>query len=257
MIALNNGVELTFAYMGYFTESNPWRHSFVTIDTNEVIFITKGTAYLREGTRDYILKEGDLIFLSPNVPHGSYRISENSIEFYYLHFYDKGFASLGLDKCYRIHDTYNYKNTFRKINHLFLTQKDRSLLECMMASMFLELKENIDQQRNKLCYDITEFIRINISNPPEIHEIAQHFSYSADHLSRLFYKCFHIPLKQYISRERLAYIQSYLSTTNYSIKQIAELCHFENENLLIKFFKYHTQTTPTQFRNSLFASHLN
>lgn len=257
MITLENKIELSFAYMGYFTGSRGWIHSYVTINTNEVIFVTKGTVYLRENNIDYILKPGDLIFLSPNVCHGGYKRSEEPVEFYYLHFFDKNGDALSFKKYYHIEDIYNYKNAFRKLNHLVLLKKNRSLIECNMTAMLLELNETSDALQNKLCYDITEYIRIHLADPPDIPTIASHFQYCPDYLSKLFVKYYHMPLKKYISLERVAFIKSYLSTTNYSIKQMANLCNFESENLLVKFFKYHTNTTPSEFRNSLFASHLN
>jgi len=48
-----------------------------------------------------------------------------------------------------------------------------------------------------------------------------------------------------------------LISTNYSVKQIAFMLDYKEENLFIKFFKYHERVSPTNFRNTYFNTHMN
>lgn len=63
--------------------------------------------------------------------------------------------------------------------------------------------------------------------------------------------------KTMITDKRLAYIESMLINTNDSIKDIAEKCGFDDENLFLKYFKYHEGKTSTQFRDEFFRVHMN
>ena len=64
-------------------------------------------------------------------------------------------------------------------------------------------------------------------------------------------------IKSGIIKQRLAYIESLLINTDYSVKEIAAMCGFDDENNFVKFFKYHEHTTPTLFRNKFFYVHMN
>ena len=66
-----------------------------------------------------------------------------------------------------------------------------------------------------------------------------------------------MPLKAYITRRQVEYARNLLSTTLYTVGQIAAMLSFKSENHFIKFFKYHTKMTPSEYRNSYTGTHSN
>lgn len=81
--------------------------------------------------------------------------------------------------------------------------------------------------------------------------------YHENHISRVFKSAYSVGIKEYIADMRLENIKNLLSTTLYTIKQIAHMLSFKSENHLIKFFKYHMNMTPTEYRNTYVNTRIN
>ena len=254
MITLDNGITLKYSYMGHFIGGEKWRHPEISVSTYEIIFVTEGEVYIEEDGKFYLLTEGDMLCLRPNLMHRGYKETDNT-RFYWLHFFADNYDDLGIYH-HRAVDIHNFKLFFRQLNHLAQDESNYALIECKLAAFLLETAAEV-KKKNKLFSDISEHIRINIAAAPTVLEVAEHFRYNPDHLSRVFAKNCGIPLKAYISRERNAYVKHLLLSTNMTIREIACAASFESDNALIKFFKYNNGFTPTEFRSNFHASHTN
>ena len=126
----------------------------------------------------------------------------------------------------------------------------------MLAAFLLEKKYS-GAEKNKLFYDVREYIRINVASAPKVSDIARHFGYNADYLSRVFIKNCGLSLKKFIDRQRMDCISGLLQTTLMSLKEIAAATGFDDENALIKFFGARSGCSPTAFRNRCYESHTN
>ena len=104
-----------------------------------------------------------------------------------------------------------------------------------------------------------EYIRIRVDDGTDvtIDDLVAQYGYSSDHLARLYKREFGYSLKSGIVKLKLNRIKSLLSSTNYSIVEIAQQCGFEDDNSFIKFFKYHTNTTPSNYRNKYYKCFFN
>lgn len=54
-----------------------------------------------------------------------------------------------------------------------------------------------------------------------------------------------------------SYARALLNTTLYTVNQISRQLSFKSENHFVKFFKYHTHITPSEYRNSYTNIHIN
>lgn len=252
MIKLD-GFSIAFSNMGYFTGANDWTHPSRIIDTYEIIFITKGTVYIREGDTDYILERGDMLIMRPNVRHYGTK-SSSDCAFYWLHFkLDNG--SVISNRYIKTKDHYNYELLFRKLNHLATISKSPNLVECELALLLLDKSDKFTD--DKLFFEVQDFIKTNIALAPTVDSIAKKFSYSPDYLSKIFIKNTGVSLKKYIDSERNAFIKSMLINTNLQIKEIASVASFIDDGALTKFFKYNNKVSPTEFRSRYYATHTN
>ncbi len=254
MITFDTGAQLTFSNMGLFIGNEGWIHPEANLSTHELIFVVKGNVFLQEGDKYFDLKEGDLICLKPELTHKGTKKSDNA-SFFWLHFWANKYEDFGVYESF-VPDLYNCSQFFTTLNHLAITGTDKRLIECRLAAFLLELKVN-NTMKNKLFSDISEYIRVNVSNALTVSDIARIFGYNADYLSKLFTKFSGLPLKKYIDNERSAYIKNLLLTTSMTLKEIASQTGFEDDNTLIKFFKRNNACSPSQFRNSHYASHTN
>lgn len=247
MISFDN-IELSYSHMGLFDSERPWIHPTVTVSTYEIIYVTEGFVHIREGETVYHLKKGDMLLLEPNVEHGGTEVSPDRTSFYWLHYRCSAPDALHFPKC-SVPDEVNALRTFGELIHL--QQANPTVAELMLARFLLECGTKAEYG-NKRVAEIAAYIRANSRYPLSVVDVAQRFGYSADHLSRMFKKEFGYDAKTAITKNRLEYVESKLLNSEFSIKEIAAECGFEDENAFVKFFKYHTKTTPTMFRNKYF-----
>lgn len=78
--------------------------------------------------------------------------------------------------------------------------------------------------------------------------ICKTLQYSESYVSHRFKFHWGITFTQYIKNTRLKYIEYYLKTTNYSIKQIADLVGIESLSYLNRIFKENYNVTPLKYR---------
>lgn len=252
MITLNDK-SLEFSYMGFFTTENEWIHPTTSVKTYELIFVTEGEAHLFEKGKNYSLKKGDLILLDKNTEHGGFKKSFGNTNFYWLHFHTENIENLFKKKVYTL-DFASTKMIMKELLHI--SMKSKELAEVYFLKFILELDAKAEY-KNPTAYEIFQYIKINNNAPLTVDFLSKKFGYSTDHLSRLIKKEFGLDAKSLIIKNRLEYIETLLINSTYSTKEIATLSGFEDENSFLKFFKYHTKTTPTLYRKKYFLLHLN
>lgn len=253
MITLDNKVNLTFSNMGLFDTDSPWIHPAVTIDSFELIFVTEGTVSLYEGERNFELHKGEMVLLCPGTEHGGTKESRGHTSFYWLHFYTDCVSAFNVPKVCTP-DPAGTERTFKEIMH---TSKSSALLCELYLAGFLISLGRTDEYKNKLACEVNEYIRINSRKKLTAAAVASRFGYSTDYVSRVYKREFGVDVKTGIIKQRLEYIESLLINTDYTIKEIAQMSGFEDENNFVKFFKYHKNVTPTLFRNRFFYVHMN
>ena len=252
MITLDKGKNLQFVTIGLFDTDAEWIHPIVTIETYELIFVVAGEVHIYEGERRYTLKSGEMLLLSPGVEHGGFQGSTGRTAFYWLHFHTSDVIAWGIDK--QPTAAPHTEKSLREIMHLWQTKKE--LAELMLAKLLLENRLT-DEYKNKIAYEVREYLRVHAREALRVDAVARRFGYSGDHLSRIYKQEFGHDLKEGIVRQRLTYIESLLINTEYSVKEIAHMSGFVDENIFVKFFKYHEGITPKNYRNRFFHIHMN
>ncbi len=241
---------IKYDYSGMFDTDRPWIHNAFTLETYEIIFVTAGEVHIRESDKRYDLGPGELIVLSPGVEHVGTKESHGHTSFYWLHF----FMSNGAPFFPKTATPHGGERALREIMHY--ARERRELAEVLLMRFLLELNET-ERCGNKLAYAVDEYIRANAIYRVSAKSTAEHFGFSTDYLSRVYRRQFGIDLKSGIIRHSLDYAESLLINTDYTIKEIAAACGFEDENNFVKFFGYHEGTTPSLFRNKFFYLHIN
>ncbi len=252
MITINNSYSLEHRGMGLFETFTDWSHPEIAVETFELIYCIAGNLHIFEGEKRYTVQPNEMLLLEPNTVHGGFEITRGHTGFYWLHFKTNDINSWSIPKLSgSIPDA---KKRFREIMHLYQTNK--ALSEIALAKFLLEIGEN-NTSKNKIVYEIKEYIRINFALSLTVSEVAEKFGYSPDYISKLFKKEFGKTIKSEIILQRLNAMETLLLNTNNSIKQIAKETGFESENDFVKFFKYNRHTTPTSFRNKFYKLHMN
>ena len=248
---------IRFGYAGLFRSEREWIHPERTEVTYEIIYVTRGEVWLREGETEYHLQKGQLIVLTPNVCHVGSRPSTD-VGFYWVHF---SVSEGELPFSQRLFDRFEHAYLLKELLHYNnLPNAPTYLVNAVLLHILSELcrlsgghTPSYDERAEK----IYEWIRINADAALSVGKVAAHFGYSADHLSRICKSSFGVGARALIDRFLLARAKELLCNTDLYVKEIAAELSFSDDKAFLGFFKYHEGCFPTEFRERFARLHMN
>ena len=95
--------------------------------------------------------------------------------------------------------------------------------------------------------EIKQYIEQSFMEISSVKEVADHFFYSREYVSRLFHRYFNTSVSSYIKACRIAYSQQ-LIEQNYSISDACYQSGFNNMSTFICSFRSITGITPSEYR---------
>ncbi|MBD8067887.1 helix-turn-helix domain-containing protein [Bacillus sp. PS06] len=284
---------IEFISGGQFISETPWIHTKRTIDSFELIIGFNKTLYIEQKQMKYEVNPGDILLLLPHHEHHGYKMCEEDISFYWLHFYcsddyliiddetmNDEIARLRTNPNYYKSNTNIYLPNFftpgsiDRINimfhqllhvyrsnyytyhsgHYLVTSLLIEITEQLIANFnFLQSSTNGNTNINK----IMEWIRIHSLGNITVTDISDKFNYNREYLSRSFKKHTGMTITEYIHLLKLSKAKDYLSSTNCSIKEIAYNVGIQDEKYFMKLFKKYEKMTPTEYRESYFRIKMN
>lgn len=131
---------------------------------------------------------------------------------------------------------------------------DELLLQALLQYSATMLDRPIDQPHNRvkdLYQGICIYIQENFHRSLSRDCIADRFSLSANHLSRLFRQQGHMTLAEYITRVRVDRAKFMLKKYNFKLNEVSVRCGFKDVNYFCRVFKNRTGRTPSEYRGSL------
>ena len=140
------------------------------------------------------------------------------------------------EKCKSLHDPSEYKN---QTSQLFL-----KLIQFLgdNRQTTIETTSDIEQIRLYIDCNITENIKIS--------DIAQNFSFSQEHVIRIFKKNYGITPHRYILESKIRLAMIMLKMTDMRIDEIAEKLSFSDSHHFSTQFKKLMGHTPSLYRKS-------
>lgn len=139
----------------------------------------------------------------------------------------------------------NYSNTPNK----------QKTLELYFQLFFLKLSEKLSVDQDTLIsthYEKLSIIRSKIYNMPQndwkIEHLAHELAMSRSHFEHMYKNTFNVSVMNDVINSRIDYSIYLLTTTDMSVKQIAELCGYKSDIHFMRQFKSRLQLTPTQYR---------
>ena len=250
----------------------------------EITLILKGTAQYKIDFSTYIVKEGDIVIISPESLHSINQINSETMEWVTIvfsldmlksHFTDGcslRYISPILNKSYKLPaiinaDTYGYSKIYSIIENIFNTYAEKDVafeleLKSLLFSLFANLYKynciHIENNSSELTYDIQNkiksilnYVKDNYSTDISIEEVASLCNFSEYHFMRFFKKYVGTSCLQYINNYRLEKAAELLKSTSFSITEISFECGFNNLSYFNKLFKRKYNLTPREFRDNI------
>lgn len=241
----------------------------------EIFFITHGNGIMEIDNVDVAIKEGDLIIINPNCPHtekSSYKFIDQ------LEYIVFGINNLTLSNkslpllngelptptYYKIMNFNNNKNVIlyylntlvqevelKEINYELACKSILTLFIIYISrnSESTLLITNNPEKLNIECVKIKNYIDSHYSENITL-DILSNLSYiNKFHLVHLFTKQMGISPINYLISKRIEESKNLLTTTNYSIRDIATIVGFSNSSYFSQMFKKFNGDSPRIYKN--------
>lgn len=249
-------------------------------------FIKSGAARVYHSNGVFDLKPG-YCYLVPSFTYSGYK-SDIAMEQYYIHFLEevgRGLSIYNLQNfIYESPATCITEGLFQRLleinPHRQLTKTDpedydsrssitryEQLNESLSAALFIEtqgiittllslfIKPGIATRNSKpgKITDSLYYINEHLSKPLSIEQLADGSHLHPDYFSRLFKEHTGSRPLQYIQNKRIERAQLLLTTTNYSLQQIADMIGLPNISYFNRLFLRYTKKTPGLYRKESFG----
>ena len=128
----------------------------------------------------------------------------------------------------------------KNANDMKLKQQEIKKLQAENAYKDSLMSDMIDKAK--------EYIRNKFDQEIQLDDMALDLNISKFYLSRLFKKFTGENMSQYITRLRIESSKELLASTSKRIKEISDICGFNDQNYFCKVFKKATGISPTDYR---------
>lgn len=118
----------------------------------------------------------------------------------------------------------------------------------VLARQPLSTPPSSDPRTNYHIERALEFVRANYFRQIHVSDIAAHLGISRFHLHNLFVNILGQTPQEYIAAFCLGRAREFLTTTNYSVSEIALLCGYSNSDVFAKAFKRKYLASPSRYR---------
>lgn len=246
----------------------------------DLIFVTKGTLYMKEEENNFVINEGEYIILAPHLEHVGNKKCVTETEYYWIHFSLSSPYKLVEEKDVDWSIIIKRENTFvhsdlyelflprrggfHKIEHakdLFLNLLQLNDLndpaERMKQQTYffeivvqlqkeaLELPSSAQTVSNRCIQYIKENYR---SHTFTIKNMSKELLYHPDYLTRSMKRSIGMTPVQYINHYRLSRAKQSLQDGNLDLKSISRESGFADVSYFSRVFKKKEGMTPGQYR---------
>lgn len=238
--------------------TNPmWSHAPRTsYSRHNLIFVTDGVLYIEQDGIRYQVGEGQCLFLEKGHASTGYRPSGVSTGFYYAIFNCPG-SPPPFPRVFTPHEPKNVRELFAQlVSRVGYSDYPAPAMDALLRALFYEV---LYQSRDhapavtSLAKSIKAYIHGSSHRNITVNDIALHFGFCPDYVSREFYRSEHVYLKKYITDVRIRRIEEYLSSANHTLQTTAGTMGFQSVSALCKFYKYHTGVSPSEYRRRFYS----
>ncbi|WP_019413513.1 AraC family transcriptional regulator [Paenisporosarcina sp. TG20] len=255
------------------------RHIRRTYTVFDLLYVRKGTLFISEGEKQFIVNEGKYLILIPGLEHSGYKGCEEETEYFWLHFKVqgnfKGVAKPDLEWKNISLKEETFEEPARFVFYIPQSQyfHQREMMEQLLGQIiqmgneqtpdyqlrqqirFQEFMLQLQKQAMQIptaTEQVSEvalkFIRENYTKQIKMAQIAAQLHFHPDYITRCVQKTIGISPTQYLYQYRIARARSLLSTTNDKISFVSREVGIEDQGYFSKLFKKLVGMSPLEYR---------
>ncbi len=254
-------------YVGQLNKSAGWTEKPHTHSFCEIIFISSGCGVANINGVEHNINKGDIIIYNANTEHFEASSDFEPLEMLFFAF--DNFEITDLPKNHLLPPKYNQIYSVGKYYSQFVDSFNEIIYEHdLKNSFFAEISQNIARnlimqiiriinstdtdsellKSHKVLSIATNYIHANFKSNLTLENVADNCYINKYYLSHLFTKIKGISVGKYILDLRLNEARNLLSTTPFSVAEIAELSGFNDTGYFCRTFKKYHAVTPMQYR---------
>ncbi|MBR7121227.1 MAG: helix-turn-helix domain-containing protein [Lentisphaeria bacterium] len=239
---------------GRFISRGKGRHAVRTIDSDEIIFVVKGTLTMFEETRFFDLHAGDYLLLRRGKRHGGILDYPPGLSFFWLHFNSNGDFPENMPPsghAARPEQLAIYFQSFlAEQQEQFPDEKNKSLLlELILRELTRPGTLSPVHQFSTLARRAGELIKLRFADHTlSLNSAAGILHCNTEYLGKIFHLHYHETFTSQLNRTRVEYAAKLLTESNNSIKEIIFECGFNDPAYFRRIFFRRFSATPTAFR---------
>ncbi|CQR47241.1 Arabinose operon regulatory protein [Paraliobacillus sp. PM-2] len=266
IIEANKQDNFTLLFASKLKYSPEWAGIMHTHPFTEIFYIIKGKGIITTNQHQFEVSENNVVIVNPNVEHMEASSSKDPLEFIIIGIEGLNFTDLSEDgDSFSFHKLSNQQNDVKFYFQSIYNEAQEQLTNyenvChyLLGALIMKLKR---QLKLKIEAENQTKLRKEIAQAKQY--IYQHFkeNITLDILSKLTHlNKFYLShtFKNEIGRTPIEYLnycrieeaKVLLSTTNYSISQIATVIGYSSQSYFSEVFKKYESTSPSEFRKNL------
>ncbi len=228
-----------------------WIHRERFLPADEMIFLRRGELYLTVNGVRYTVHKNSFFYICQFSTVSGTKISDMPCEFYTISF---NATKISLPELSEIRLNGNNILIEEMTKRLYDARAsiglDSSECEIMFLSILYEAERFLvpADSTYPLMEQTMNYINNHINEPITVDSVCDHLGYNRDYISKQFLRCYGISIKKYIDQKKISAAKHLLVSSKMSLEQISAAIGFENAQQFYKFFSYHENLSPTQFR---------
>lgn len=237
------------------------------INHHELMLVTGGFAHVTIGNKKYKVKEGELLYLRPEIFHCIRPESKNPLNFISVHFSftnvefdnnkwkikaEKG--DLPLQDVQFLDNYYIIKNLMKGMLEVWFQKfpyyefVSKTMLQQILFKIFRDMEVKLPNYSNSLkVKEVIKFMTENIEKKITLSELSQLVNLSPTYLSKVFKKTTGYSIIEFFNKMKIDKAKELIIEGDKKVKEVAEILGYKDEFYFSRIFKKIEGVSPKEF----------
>ena len=241
--------ELSLFHCQYYHTTLPWEGRSLFSPHTLLFYVSDGGMRVSCENAEYVIEAGRFFLL---VANRSYRIvCDRQLSMYQITFsctsssFLEALPSPAVFSC-----PATLTHRVIHLHHDFQSNRSVELCELRLLEILMELAQPTSAARDsgRLFHSFCRYCNAHLNEALDAETVSAALGCHKDHLNRLVKRFCGKTFRDYVATVKLEAAQTLLGGTDLTVEQIAHNLGFATPELFVKFFRYHTGTTPRRYR---------
>ena len=235
----------------YYCTNIPWEGRWLFSPSALLFYVSAGSMTLTCEDREYTIGEGSFFLLDGN---RRYRIGcDKALSAYQMTFActeSPFWETLAVRRV--LPGSVMTSHRMVRLYHDFQRGRLTERCEVIFLEILMELSETDTDtsESGRLFHRFCQYCDTHLSEGLDAETVSEAMGCHKDHLNRVVKRFCGKTFRDYVAAVKLEAAETLLSQTGMSVAQIARDVGFSTTELFVKFFRYHTGTTPKRYRGN-------